>query len=119
MVGIKTRVTCPKCGQSFDYEFIPGGSFNAIRLGKYRYMKCQICGKWALFDIVDSLSQDQRTSLSNSGIIAGIALAVLGGVIFAIATTHHITPLYISGIIVLATALFMIGYSQTMKKGKS
>lgn len=52
MAGIKTRVKCPKCGQSFDYEFIPGMSLAAARLGPYRYMRCSKCGRLALFDIV-------------------------------------------------------------------
>ena len=50
-----SRLTCPKCGKTFDYEWLPGGSFSAIRLGTKRYMRCQLCGKWALFEMLKTL----------------------------------------------------------------
>jgi DNA-directed RNA polymerase subunit RPC12/RpoP len=43
------RLLCPKCGSSFDYEFIPGASFSAIRLGNSRYMRCPICQRFSVF----------------------------------------------------------------------
>jgi hypothetical protein len=46
-----SRVTCPHCGQSFDYTWIPGVSFTAVRLGPTRYMRCQICHRWGMFDV--------------------------------------------------------------------
>ncbi|MGI0129814.1 MAG: hypothetical protein ACREDE_08855 [Thermoplasmata archaeon] len=42
-------LTCPKCGSAFDYEFIPGASMTAIRLGNSRYMRCPICRKFSVF----------------------------------------------------------------------
>jgi hypothetical protein len=48
------RLTCPKCGGSFDYEFIPGASFSAIRLGTSRYMRCPLCHKFAVFRMRDA-----------------------------------------------------------------
>ena len=43
------RLLCPKCGGTFDYEFVPGVSFTAIRLGTSRYMRCPICQKFSMF----------------------------------------------------------------------
>ena len=48
---ITSRLTCSRCGGTFDYNWLPGGSFDAIRWGKYRFMRCQICGKASWFDI--------------------------------------------------------------------
>lgn len=118
MVGIKTRATCPKCGQSFDYEFIPGGSLTAIRLGKYRYMRCQKCGKWALFNLMQSLSPVQVRNLVNSSIIVGIALAILGGALLAFSIGRHILALHVIGIAVLVLAVFMLGYSFSLRVKK-
>ncbi len=50
-----SRLTCPKCGKTFDYQWLPGGSFSAVRLGTKRYMKCPLCGKWSTFDIVSTI----------------------------------------------------------------
>ena len=46
-----SKITCPKCHREFEYHWIPGGSFSAVRLGKYRYMSCPKCHKWSLFDV--------------------------------------------------------------------
>ncbi|MHB8565584.1 MAG: hypothetical protein ACYC7D_04140 [Nitrososphaerales archaeon] len=46
-----SKLTCPKCNQTFDYNWVPGGSFTAIRLGRSRYMRCHLCGKWSTFNI--------------------------------------------------------------------
>lgn len=117
MVSIKTKVTCPKCGQSFEYEFVPGGSFTSIRLGPYRYMRCQKCGKWALFNITENLSQSQIHNLSNSSIIAGIALVIFGIAILMVALARHIVALDITGIKVLVLAFFMAVSSVARRKG--
>jgi hypothetical protein len=52
-VGItRTRhLTCPKCGGEFDYEFVPGGSFTAVRLGTSRFMRCPLCHKFSVFSL--------------------------------------------------------------------
>lgn len=34
---------CPHCHYRFNYEFIPGASFAAIRLGPVRIFKCPNC----------------------------------------------------------------------------
>ncbi len=46
-----SRLTCPKCGQSFDYDYIPGASLTSVRLGTSRYMACPLCHKWSVFDL--------------------------------------------------------------------
>jgi hypothetical protein len=53
-VGQHSHLTCPKCQGSFDYDWIPGVSFTAVRLGKYRYMACPLCHQWSLFDVWDA-----------------------------------------------------------------
>jgi len=45
------HLTCPKCGGEFDYEFVPGASFTAIRLGTSRYMRCPLCRKFSVFSM--------------------------------------------------------------------
>lgn len=49
--GYLSRLTCTKCAHTFDYRWILGGSFTAIRLGKKRYMRCPSCHKWSMFDV--------------------------------------------------------------------
>jgi hypothetical protein len=46
-----SRLTCPKCGKTFDYNWLPGGSFSAVRMGKKRYLSCPLCHEWSTFDI--------------------------------------------------------------------
>jgi hypothetical protein len=52
---INSRLTCPKCGKEFDYEWLPGNSFRVIRLGTKRYMACPLCKQWSTFDVVSTI----------------------------------------------------------------
>ena len=47
-------LTCPKCGGSFDYRFVPGASHTAMRLGRSRYMACPLCHRWSGFPLIRS-----------------------------------------------------------------
>ncbi len=47
----RARLTCPKCQQTFDYDFVPGASVTALRLGSSRYMECPLCHRWSTFDM--------------------------------------------------------------------
>lgn len=47
----KVELTCPHCGGHFEYEYIPGASASAVRLGTKRYMKCPLCSRWGTFDL--------------------------------------------------------------------
>lgn len=107
MAGIRTRVTCPKCGKTFDYEFVPGGSLSAIRLGKYRYMRCRECGRWALFDITAGLSAAQSRGLWNSSLVAAAAIAVLGIALLWMAWSKGIFALYVVSASTIALAALM------------
>jgi hypothetical protein len=49
VVGRTRRLKCPKCGAVFDYEFVPGASFTAVRLGTSRYMRCPVCLRFSVF----------------------------------------------------------------------
>jgi hypothetical protein len=51
VVGWTRRLQCPKCGRTFDYEFVPGASFTAVRLGTARYLRCPLCGKFSVFPL--------------------------------------------------------------------
>ena len=51
----RSRLTCLKCGTTFDYDWFPGGSFTAVRLGKVRYMSCPVCHRWSTFNIYDTM----------------------------------------------------------------
>ena len=83
--GLKTMVTCPKCRESFEYTFVPGGSLRAIRLGPYRYTRCQKCGRLATFDIAKNLDPRIKRMLLISQAVAGVALGMLGVIFLLIA----------------------------------
>ncbi len=51
----RSRLTCPKCGGTFDYDWVPGASLTAVRLGTGRYMACPLCHKWSYFDIYSTM----------------------------------------------------------------
>ncbi len=51
----RSRLTCPKCGKTFDYEWVPGAALTAVRLGNSRYMACPLCHKWSTFNIYDTV----------------------------------------------------------------
>ena len=52
---LRSRLSCPKCGQAFDYDWVPGASVSAVRLGTHRYLACPQCGKWSTFDVYGSM----------------------------------------------------------------
>jgi hypothetical protein len=49
-----SALTCPKCDRQFEYGWVPGASFGALRLGRGRYLKCPLCKGWSTFDVVDT-----------------------------------------------------------------
>jgi hypothetical protein len=51
----RSHLKCPKCHREFDYDWIPGASLTAVRLGTQRYMACPLCRKWSLFDIYTTM----------------------------------------------------------------
>lgn len=116
-LGIKTKVTCPVCNKTYNYQFVPGASFTALRLGKYRYMKCQNCGHYALFDIYTHLDPAIKKHLLFSQILGGAAISILGlGLVvesskYTNITTSASTALLIASaaILVLGIGLFLIG----------
>lgn len=55
----RARLTCPNCHQMFDYDFVPGASLTAVRLGSSRYMACPMCGKHAVFDLSQRVARDR------------------------------------------------------------
>lgn len=61
-IASRSRLTCPKCHQTFDYDYVPGASFTALRLGRSRYMACPICHSWSTFDL-----SEQRMPVSAPG----------------------------------------------------
>ncbi len=50
----RSRLTCPKCHQVFDYTWVPGAALDAVRLGSARYMACPLCRRWSIFDIASA-----------------------------------------------------------------
>jgi hypothetical protein len=42
---------CPKCQFSFHYEYYPGVSLTAVRLGGSRLFRCPHCNQWATFPL--------------------------------------------------------------------
>ncbi len=53
-----SRLTCPKCSHSFDYNWVPLASFSAVRLGASRYLKCPSCRAWSNFNVWDTRIRD-------------------------------------------------------------
>ncbi len=51
----RSRLNCPHCGQTFDYDWVPGVALTAVRLGKSRYMACPLCHKWSMFNVYDTM----------------------------------------------------------------
>lgn len=51
----RSRLTCPKCGRTFDYDWVPGAALTAVRLGRGRYMACPICHHWSYFDMLATM----------------------------------------------------------------
>jgi hypothetical protein len=51
----RSQLTCPKCHREFDFDWFPGGSVTALRLGKARYMACPLCHRWSTFNIYDTM----------------------------------------------------------------
>lgn len=49
-----SALTCPKCERTFDYHWVPLASFNAVRLGRERYLECPLCREWSTFNIWDT-----------------------------------------------------------------
>lgn len=50
-VHFTSLLSCPKCGNRFEYNWLPGGSLDAVRWGKYRFMRCPKCNQWSWFDV--------------------------------------------------------------------
>ena len=48
----ESRLTCSKCNGTFEYKWVPGASFSAIRLGRERYLRCPLCNQWSTFDVL-------------------------------------------------------------------
>ncbi|MGP8158792.1 MAG: hypothetical protein ACLPWO_04190 [Thermoplasmata archaeon] len=48
------RLRCPHCHMEFDYDFVPGMSVTALRLGTSRYMRCPLCRRWGTFPLTRS-----------------------------------------------------------------
>lgn len=88
--GLRTKVKCPKCKKTFEYVFIPGGSLTAMRLGRYRYMQCKRCKKFANFDLLTNLDEDIKLHIPISQLISGILLGVLGVSSYILSTLYQV-----------------------------
>ena len=120
MAGLTTKVTCPKCKQTFDYDFIPGASIYSIRLGNYRYMKCKKCHKGAFFNITQHLPPEDKKALGLYRMLLGF-VALVFGVMFSLrGLTIHETGILTSGVVIVALGLFIIisGIVEVVKAGK-
>jgi hypothetical protein len=64
----ENTVVCPRCNMQFNYQFVPGASFTSLRLGKSRYMRCPLCGKWSVIKIVGQPAMPPyKTSTTKKG----------------------------------------------------
>ncbi len=91
-VGIKAKVRCPKCGKGFEYTFVPGSSFTSIRVaGRWRYMKCKKCGRYAMFDVMKGMDPVMMKHLAVSQTAAGIGLLVLAYGILLVGARYSVS----------------------------
>ena len=49
-----SSLSCPKCQKPFNYDWIPGVSFNSLKLGKGKSLECPRCHEWSTFNILDT-----------------------------------------------------------------
>ncbi len=61
-----SKLECRKCGYRFNYEFIPGMSVDAMRLGMDRYMRCPKCRKWSRFSLLNPGKEDGLPTYSDT-----------------------------------------------------
>lgn len=108
MVGLKTKLICPKCKETFNYEFIPGASLYSIKLGNYRYMKCPKCKKWSIFNITKNLPRKQKRTLGLYGLLLGSLLLFLGMLFFLRGLKLSLLSVEITSIIILFFSTFII-----------
>lgn len=62
-----SRLTCPKCQRSFDYKWIPGAAFSAVRLGKSRLVRCPLCHEWSTFDVMATRVESRTVGVQGEG----------------------------------------------------
>ena len=61
-----SRLTCPKCGKQFDYNWVPGGSLSSVRLGSERYLSCPNCHGWSTFEIFKTrIKKDKQVAVDS------------------------------------------------------
>ncbi|HTW55226.1 MAG TPA: hypothetical protein VMG36_02105 [Thermoplasmata archaeon] len=51
----RSRLTCSRCGGTFDYDWVPGAALTAVRLGRGRYLRCPLCRRWSYFDLLATM----------------------------------------------------------------
>lgn len=114
---VKARVRCPKCGRSFVYKYVPGGSFTAVRLGTYRYFRCQKCGRFALFNIAAGTDRKLKPHVGRSGLIAALALIVLGAGFVMFAESGYPTIYWIALVtFILASIMIIMSFSYGLRR---
>jgi hypothetical protein len=108
---VTRRLRCPHCQGEFDYDFVPGMSFTAVRLGTSRYMRCPLCRRFGVFPLFGSKADGSAPvpgpqTLPTSGGEAGGTPGPLAG-----GSTPHFTdrrPLARWGAWLLVPAVLLI-----------
>ena len=54
-----SKLSCPKCGKTFEYRWIPGGSVTALKDANKRYLRCPFCHEWSTFDVVSTRTDNK------------------------------------------------------------
>jgi hypothetical protein len=89
VLGLETKVECPKCKKTFMHTFVPGGAMTSVRLGRYRYMKCPKCKKYSKFDLFKHLDEDIKAHLPISQALNGVVLGLLGITSFVMSNNYQ------------------------------
>ena len=75
-----TPLTCPDCAFRFNYRYLPGASFTAVRLGTGRAFRCPRCGERELFQLTVQAPEAALPTFEDP-VLAGLprVLLVAGG----------------------------------------
>jgi hypothetical protein len=100
------RLRCPHCQGEFDYDFVPGGSVTAVRLGTSRYMRCPLCHRFGLFRLWPKTDASGEASAGTTRPSQGTGIGPTTG-----ETTPRFTdrrPLARWGVLLMVPAMVLI-----------
>ena len=89
-----TPLTCPNCGFRFNYRYLPGASFTAVRMSAGRAFRCPKCGNRAFFQLTVQAPEAALPTFEDP-VLAGLPMVLLvaGGVtVLLYAASLYLSP---------------------------